>query len=152
MKFEFGLFVALVATSLIFLSGCSNGPATGTVTGVVMIDDKPIANAKVNFFPDDGRASTGTTDSEGKYELVFSRDQKGALLGSHKVTIATETVSVTDYSADDNYDDENDADDGGEQRDELLPAKFQNRESTSLTAEIVSGENVVDFRLKSEEF
>ncbi len=142
--------VVLVA-ALLFV-GCDRGPKIAQVTGVVTFDGKPVENASVSFYPSEGRASSGVTNAEGKYELVFTRGRKGALLGDHKVTITTEIIPESDYAADDDYESENGIEqDTQSQRSEMLSAKYCELESTILTAAIVKGENVFDFDLKSEE-
>lgn len=140
---------------MVLAAGCDSGPRTARVTGVITIDGEPVPNASIAFYPENGRASVGTTDANGKYELVYTNNRKGALLGEHVVTISTEIVNVTDYAADDSYEGENpDADPGAEEsapqsRDEFLPARYRERESSELTAVVNGGENVIDFPLTS---
>ena len=67
----------VIAFSLV-LSGCDSGK-TGTVTGVVKINGQPVSEAAVSFYPEEGRASIGMTDAEGKYELSYTRGAKGAV-------------------------------------------------------------------------
>lgn len=75
---------------LVVLAGCgSSGPPIAAVYGVVKLDDKPVPGALVQFTPENGRPSSGVTDSNGRYDLVYTHDQKGALLGTHKVKITT---------------------------------------------------------------
>jgi len=153
MRFP-NLFLLLCASALLIVAGCSKGPSTGAVTGIVTLDGTPIADANVTFYPKEGRASHGKTDSQGKYELTFTQDKKGAVLGEHTVTIITEIVQETDYGADDDYEKENGgggADEASSKaRSELLPKKYCERGSSELTATVEKGDNVVDFPLKSE--
>jgi hypothetical protein len=65
-----------------------------SVSGTVTLDGKPIPNATVNFNPVDGkdaaRASTGTTDANGRYSLrVVMTKEAGAVVGKHRVSIGT---------------------------------------------------------------
>tara|TARA_R110002111_G_scaffold107056_2_gene165462 strand:- start:30663 stop:31082 length:420 start_codon:yes stop_codon:yes gene_type:complete len=108
-------------------------PDLGYVTGTVTLDEKPLPGVVVVFSPETGRASVGTTDSDGKYELIYVGDTKGANIGTHKVSITTEQAESTDESA--------------APFKETIPAKY-NTQST-LTEEVKAGDNVFDFQLKS---
>jgi len=89
-----GLIAALLLAAMA-LSGCgskgSNLPKPVLVTGTVTLDGKPLANATVYFRPEGdkmGTGSTGTTDANGKYELVtsFGNETKpGAIPGKYRV-------------------------------------------------------------------
>lgn len=134
-----------VLAILFLFAGCGSGPETGLVTGVVTLNNKPLENASVSFFPSDGRASGAKTNSEGKYELIFTRDQKGAIVGGHRVTISREDFVATDYTAEQGDIDEED------KEIEKVPEKYGNPETSGLTAEVASGENEFNFDLKSDE-
>ncbi|HEY2881006.1 MAG TPA: carboxypeptidase-like regulatory domain-containing protein [Pirellulales bacterium] len=84
VAYFFLLFVLFVVCS-----GCgSGGVALGTVSGHVTKGGKPAAGINVRFEPAaGGRASEATTNSDGYYELIFSADRKGAVLGQHHVTV-----------------------------------------------------------------
>ncbi len=88
---RFGLFKSMVALSLLStcLVGCGGGgPAVGRVTGTVTVDGKTASGVTVSFQPTDGgRSSSGVTDADGKYDLVYSPTTMGALLGKHNVSI-----------------------------------------------------------------
>jgi len=77
----------------LILTGCSSGPGDmpkiAPVTGVVTIDGQPLPEAEILFQPASGRASTGLTDENGKYTLMFNRDASGAKIGPHDVSIIT---------------------------------------------------------------
>lgn len=127
----------LVALVVLFAAvvGCQQvGPELGTVTGTVTMDGQPLEGATIAFHPATGRASIGSTDSQGKYELGFTMNEKGALLGKHTVRI---TVTRDDEGEE------------GEETPAELPARF-NTES-ELTADVAAGENVIDFALESAE-
>jgi hypothetical protein len=75
-------------------SGCgSGGPATVPVTGIVLLDDKPLEGAGVTFMSSTGIIATGTTDSAGKFTLTTIGDpaKAGAVPGKHKVGVAKST-------------------------------------------------------------
>ncbi len=69
-------------------------PPLAIVTGIVTLDGQPLPHAVVTFTPqeewkpDETPAdSVGVTDEEGKFELSYAEDLKGAALGEHKVRI-----------------------------------------------------------------
>ena len=80
---------------VILVAGCERGPAVAPVEGVVTRDGEPIFGVMVEFQPDKGAPSYGYTDKDGRYELFYQTDRKGALLGKHTVSITTPN-EVTD--------------------------------------------------------
>ncbi len=122
--------LAAAVVCLLLLSGCSRSdrPPLGMVSGVVTLDGKPLANARVIFEPTEGgRASTGLTNAKGEYELIYIRQDKGAKLGPHRVR-----VSVTNPDA---------------AKAELLPGRYNAQ--TTLRADVKPGHNKIDFPLTS---
>ncbi len=116
------------------LTGCGGGN-TGTVTGTIQMDGQPLADATVTFYPQvsedaagkAGRMSVGITDASGKYELIYTRDIKGAEIGSHKVHISTMVESGYADSS----------------KPETVPKQYN--AETELTAEVKAGANTIDF-------
>ena len=90
MKAIFSLVLGLVMTiSLGCDGGASDLPDLGTVTGTVTVDGKPAADLTVGFAPEGGgRPSTGTTDAQGKYELMYNATNMGAKVGKHSVSLS----------------------------------------------------------------
>jgi hypothetical protein len=126
-------FFALL--SALLLNGCgSEGPELGSVSGTVTLDDRPLAEAIVEFQPAAGSPSEGVTDSSGSYQLRYTAKKKGARLGTHQVRITLSTRT----------------DAHGQKVDvpQLLPARY-NRDS-ELTAEVKPGSNELDFPLRSK--
>lgn len=74
-----------------FVLGCgSDGPQLSTVTGKVTKGGKPLASVSVTFTPvGGGIPSAGLTDGEGKFALLSSTGKAGALVGKHKVVLAS---------------------------------------------------------------
>jgi hypothetical protein len=85
------LVVLFTAVAALSQSGCSRGPQLAPVNGRVALDGKPLASAEVKFQPAEGRSSHGITDANGHYELRYTRDQMGALVGPHTVRILSAT-------------------------------------------------------------
>lgn len=74
----------------VLLSGCgSSGPEVGYVSGTVRMDGEPLPYATVEFYPEQGRPSVGTTDEQGHFELGYTATRKGALLGTHSARVST---------------------------------------------------------------
>lgn len=78
----------------ILLIGCGRGdqPDLGTVTGVVTLNGAPLSHVEVTFVPEAGRPSYGETDNDGKYELTYIRDTKGAKVGKHTISVRSTKV------------------------------------------------------------
>ena len=72
-------------------AGCHRGPQIAPVSGRVTLDGKPLAMAEVKFEPPVGRASHGRTNDNGEYQLRYTRDEMGALVGQHTVRILSAT-------------------------------------------------------------
>lgn len=128
------LIPTLAITALIF-AGCGSndaGPKLGRVHGVVTLDQQPLPNALVSFYPKDGRPSTGMTDSNGAYELIFTDTKKGAIVGEHVVRITTAQTSGEGIDP--------------AKAKETLPSNYN--EESELTATVKSGDNTLNFDLK----
>ncbi len=112
----------------ILLTGClgESGPALGTVTGIVLVDESPLEGVQVIFTPDQGRPSVGFTQADGKYELRYNSTRKGAELAQHTVSI--------EYFNEDNP---------------KSIAEIFNTKST-LTAEVKPGRNTFDFSVQCD--
>ena len=97
MNGKFRPAMALLAVAvLVSAVGCFGpaGPKVGQVEGMVLDNGKPVSNAKVTFYPADGRPSYGSTDSDGHYVLKYSDSIPGAVVGSHDVQISTMSMSA----------------------------------------------------------
>ena len=87
-----GLTAILLVAVLV--GGCARKPDPVLVpaSGVVTLDGKPLAHVLVRFSPTERGISAawiseGTTDNEGRYELV-SPMGPGAAVGTHQVTVS----------------------------------------------------------------
>ena len=121
----------LAAAFLILLCGCGGGPDVGYVTGKVTLNGQPLANAEVEFQPvNNQRPSTGNTNNEGVYELSYTAQQKGALVGEHIVRI---TIG------------EEDEDEGVSKAVVEIPAKYNSHSELKRT--VKPGTQNMDFEL-----
>lgn len=148
------MFLELLGLGLLMLFhvGCSSRgdqPELGTVTGTITLDGQPLAGVAVVFQPDNGRPSRGMTDAQGKYELTYIRQTKGAKVGPHRVEIApSEEGEVEEVE-------EAEGGDGEEQQaspkpksgKSAVPARYNVK--SELKADVKSGANTFDFALES---
>lgn len=103
--------ILFLAALPLCLTGCGRSDLSelGTVSGVVTIEDGPVANAIVNFTRvGSGRPSTGETDSQGRYSLAYLTDVDGAIIGEHVVTVELVVTDEKDDLPDDLPDDPRD--------------------------------------------
>ncbi|HEY2828186.1 MAG TPA: hypothetical protein VGJ04_11360 [Pirellulales bacterium] len=88
----FHISVALwLVFALVLTAGCnSSGVKIGAVTGRITKNGKPQAKISVYLTPvEGGRPSEGLTNENGEYQMVYTRDQMGALVGKQRLTITT---------------------------------------------------------------
>ena len=79
----------LLLVGCAYVTGCApSGPETADVTGTVLLDGEPVPHASVTFYPTAGRPSYGTADENGVYQLIYARDQPGAVVGEHSVKLS----------------------------------------------------------------
>jgi hypothetical protein len=113
------------------LAGCGQtGPDVAAVSGRVTLDGRPLASADVSFQPDGAqRASSGRTDADGRYQLMYKRGQPGALVGEHTVRISVSRELVRNPPR--------------------IPARYDTQ--SELRREVkADGENVFDFELSTD--
>jgi hypothetical protein len=123
----------LVGTTLLLFLGCeppSNLPELGQVSGVVTLDGEPVAGATVQFDPDSAIRSQGSTDENGRYELVYRGETPGAVLGRH-------TVMVSKLVEDPRF---------GHR--ELLPERYWR--APTIRREVKPGQNVINLELTTD--
>lgn len=130
-------FTLSVTIGMVFFAGCgSSGPETAPVSGRITFGGKPVAEGSIKFWStNNGTLAVGQLGANGNYELTTHPDKKGATLGVHRVTIrSVRTI--------------------GQGRDEklqwLAPPRYDDRQTTELTAEVKSGPNIINFDLPAE--
>jgi hypothetical protein len=124
-------FLALVA-----LAGCGGPyPNVARVSGKVTLGGQPLADAVLIFSPlEAGSPSSGRTDSQGNYTLIYTRRVNGAEIGEHSVTISTGREADPD------------ADPPTPAVPEKVPYKY--RLPGALKATVVKGSNTINFDLE----
>lgn len=135
---------------LILLAGC--GPArTSPVTGVVLLDGQPLANASIQFVPAEaGRDATGTTNERGEFTMSTFEPKDGVAPGSYKVVISPPAGAVdpTKYAS------AGDAMSAAAQArpaaQSTFPKKYTNPTLTPFTQQVPIGKEPLKFELKSE--
>ena len=114
--------------------GCGSGHNLATVRGQVTLNGQPVQGALVEFQPTapGGSPSSGITDAEGRYELLYTFDKSGAAAGEHIVSIRTGGTRV---------------DSTGREVEcrECIPAKYNTR--TELKRTVAPGRNTLNFDL-----
>ncbi len=133
-------FRIAVLLSLAVVVGCGGGIELGTVTGTVTIDGKPVPNAMITFFPEfSGSTSYGVTDKNGKYSLMFTDQDRGAMIGSFRVSITTKKRSKDEMP-----------DDGSVTEVDFVEIPKQYRAEKAHTAEVKRGANTINFPMVSK--
>lgn len=81
-------------TMFLLLPGCGDGrPKRVPVSGVVLIDGKPVTHGFIRFHPP-GRPATGALDDQGRFTLTCFGDDDGVMPGTHPVSVtAFESLS-----------------------------------------------------------
>ena len=126
---------SILMLAVVVLLGCAgrNTPPLGKVTGTVTLDGQPLPKAKILFQPTgEGAPSYGRTDETGRYELQYSVDIAGALVGEHKVRITTYMQEQVEGQAPKEYP-------------ERVPPKYNTQ--TELIKTVESGSQEIDFQL-----
>ncbi len=122
-------FPLILVCGLLCLAGCSPDPIGRTypVKGKVYLDGELLKAGSVGFFPADqsegapALEAAGKIKKDGTYELS-TRGKPGALLGSYKVTVISQT-KVDPTRAGDVV--------------SLVPREYTSRETTPLKVEVI---------------
>ena len=143
MILQYRNFILVLSVLLLCFCGCPSPSGNiGWVDGVVTLDGDPVEGATVRFFPESGRASSGKTDTNGYYELRYTRSENGAIIGKHKVTISTEAATTGGYEQEDKKE--------ARARIASIPKKYRDREKTELSKTVESGSNTINLELTSK--
>lgn len=74
------------------LVGCDQRPERVPVGGVVLIDGQPLKSGNIKFVPKNGRPSAGKIGPDGHFNLTCYDGNDGALLGTHRVQVASNRI------------------------------------------------------------
>jgi predicted small lipoprotein YifL len=137
-----GWFTA-VAITVFMVAGCGrDGPELFPVQGKVTLDGKPLADAGVMFLPaETGPSATGTTDSNGHFELM-TVNSIGAIRGTHPVVVAKRKYVPIKPGEEPSP--------GGVRAEWYSPKKYANPSTSGLSAEVGEGDNNFHFELLSQ--
>lgn len=131
-----------LVTVVVALAGCGrDGPPMAEAGGIVTYNGAPLQGATVVFQPDSGPVSVGTTDAEGRFELMTNGEPE-AVVGPGKVAItAVEQLLIVEGR-------EPTAHELANMSRPLIPEKYGNVTTSGLTAEVKgSGDNEWKFDL-----
>lgn len=79
----------LCSSACASLAGCGDGlPERVPVAGTVLIDGVPLTTGMVTVAPDHERASIGTIDNQGHFELTCYTPRDGVVRGTHRVALS----------------------------------------------------------------
>lgn len=141
IRFQFSLTNSIVLLFLCGLSGCTgNGGEPihdlGKVTGIITLDGTSLSKANETFQPEvvgdksRSRASSAIISADSQFKLDYNSNVSGASIGKHKVIISKMSDNPEDAGL------------------QLVPTKSNN--ATELTADVVAGENTINFDLNSK--
>lgn len=90
------------------------------------MDGEPLVNVIVSFMPEKGRAASGTTDKDGRYQLQYTYQVYGCKVGPNNVGFYAPTSGAPSHP---------------------IPSKY---EQSEFHVEVKPGKNTFDFDLKSD--
>lgn len=144
----------LVLVALAAAAGCDPAAApVAEVHGVVRLDGKPLPEVRIQFLPDpqkgnQGPASSGATDGQGRFELVCADERPGAVVGWHRVVITDMRVRLRRSPRSGRRDDEQD-EGVAKQKPPLsrVPAKYTTAAHTPLAVAVTAEKQELAFDL-----
>jgi hypothetical protein len=141
--------ICLTIAVVLSLAGCG-GSKTSPAEGLVLLDDKPLADAAIQFVAQGpGRDATGQTNAKGEFAMSTFEPRDGVLPGSYKVVISPPqgTADPTQYaSAADAMAASSKA---PAKANTTFPQKYTRADQTPLTQEIPAA-GKLKFELKSK--
>lgn len=112
------------------------------VSGTVTLDGKPLPGATVAFEARDKTYSSGITDENGEYDLLFNTEKSGCLPGDKIVRIQVKTDSEAPEG-------ESDIEgDNGQQANVKVPEEYNKNSTLEVTVD--ANHTTFDFDLKSQ--
>lgn len=134
------VFWTMASLGSLLLTGCSDGPSLGKVHGQVTLNGEPVPFAYVVFQPIEPKGAYGAaySDAEGRYELLYTRNRKGALVGKHAVTVRTSSldeIQVEDKKT-------------GLMVTPKLPREYRAKLEAQFERQVAAGDNPIDLEIK----
>jgi hypothetical protein len=82
---------------LLLLLGCQDGrPKRFPVSGVVLLNGKPLTHGTIRFYPQGGRPAAAKIDKQGRFILSCFEQNDGVVPGTHPVAVdASEMLDET---------------------------------------------------------
>jgi len=119
--------------------------ATGTVSGVVKIDGKPLTEkATVTFFSKEGFAATGQTDSSGKFTLKY-KQSSDIPVGKYAVAVMPAAGAASSDPKD--FMDKESGETKVVEAKTAIPKKVQSPGGSGITKEVKEGEQTIDIEI-----
>ena len=160
-EFTFLLITLLVTLQAMSVVGCGGKDRShlAPVSGQVTVDGEPVKQGDIRFYPGQGRMAIGEI-VDGQYSLRTYQGNDGATIGKHKVTVKalqTKPKRMPKFNPPPDATPEQIKALEAEMLEEMeavfiwiVPEKYSNLKTTTLTAEVQSGENPIDFDIKSK--
>ncbi len=144
------IHLAVSAAILGFTFGCTGDDgsyqgATGTVSGVVKIDGKPLTEkATVTFITKEGFVATGQTDGSGKFTLKYKQSSE-IPVGKYAVAVMPAAGAASSDPKD--FMDEESGETKVAEAKTTIPKKVQSPGGSGITKEIKEGEQTIDIEI-----
>ena len=84
------LSFCFVLSGVLLAAGCGEPTlTTGTVAGKVVDGNQPVPHVEVSFVSTAGPRATAITSEDGRFELMLTNGEKGAMVGENAVSVLT---------------------------------------------------------------
>ena len=148
-----GALGTLEMVLVLVLSGCAKGPPPVTeVSGTVLLDNKPLPQARVEFVPDlenfgAEMNSSAITDDQGHFTLSFTyKGEPGAVVGKHRVLV-TEPPTPAEFRRQDEQTQAKYAQYRAKLKNRPIPAAYGNVGQTPLTVDVKPDQKTYELQL-----
>ena len=153
---SFASLFACMASAAIIFTGCGgsegySGP-TGTVSGTLSLDEKPIAGNISFINSTDGFTASGAADSSGSFSLM-SNGSMEIPVGKYQVAVTAAPGQEISPEAAMQASVENPDGDGSVDSatpDSTIPGKYSSPGGSGLSFEVTEGSNSFEVKLTSE--